>query len=55
MTLSQVFSTLEARRVDESGGIEEYSYSQTTLEQVFISLAKRQFNDADGVGKSASR
>ena len=39
-TLSQVFSTLEKEK--ERLGFEDYSVSQSTLEQVFLSLANGQ-------------
>jgi len=39
VALGQVFGLIEARK-DELG-IEEYSVAQTTLEQIFNQLAKR--------------
>ena len=39
--LGAIFSALEASKAGLQ--IEEYSFSQTTLEQVFISFARRQY------------
>ena len=44
MVLANVFRVLEARK--EASAIEEYSFSQTTLEQVFLSFAKKQTHDS---------
>jgi len=38
--LSKVFELFESKR--QALSIEDYSFSQTTLEQVFITLAKKQ-------------
>ena len=43
LTLAKVFGFIEERK--EELGIEDYSYSQTTLEQVFISFAKKQYEE----------
>lgn len=40
MSLAEIFSSLEDAKRDI--GIEEYSFSQTTLEQVFLEFAKQQ-------------
>ncbi|XP_041473129.1 cholesterol transporter ABCA5-like isoform X4 [Lytechinus variegatus] len=45
ITLSTVFAFLEQGKQDY--GIEEYSFSQTTLEQVFIEFAKTQVDSPD--------
>ncbi|XP_030854731.1 ATP-binding cassette sub-family A member 5 isoform X4 [Strongylocentrotus purpuratus] len=45
ITLSTVFAFLEQGKEDY--GIEEYSFSQTTLEQVFIDFAKTQVDNPD--------
>ncbi|CAG2105325.1 unnamed protein product [Medioppia subpectinata] len=39
-SLSAVFSSLERLKADPNSGVDEYSLSQTTLEQVFIYFAK---------------
>ncbi|XP_072168499.1 cholesterol transporter ABCA5-like [Diadema setosum] len=45
VTLSTIFHFLEKGK--EEFGIEEYSFSQTTLEQVFIEFAKAQVDDQE--------
>lgn len=46
-SLASVFQSLEAGKNDI--GIEEYSFSQSTLEQVFLQFAKEQDDDHTGV------
>ncbi|KAI0224223.1 ATP-binding cassette sub-family A member 5 [Lamellibrachia satsuma] len=48
-SLSQTFTALEDGK--QKLGIEEYSFSQSTLEQVFIEFAKHQYDD-DASGNS---
>ncbi|KAL5018612.1 hypothetical protein ScPMuIL_004334 [Solemya velum] len=43
--LGKTFCALEIGK--QSHGMEEYSFSQSTLEQVFLEFAKRQLNDND--------
>lgn len=39
-SLSKIFLALENMKTNPSNGLQEYSFSQTTLEQVFIYFAK---------------
>ena len=48
LALADVFRVLEEQK--RSGGVEEYSFSQTTLEQVFLAFAKRQMAHDEGEG-----
>ena len=48
LVLADVFRALEEQK--RSGGVEEYSFSQTTLEQVFLAFAKRQMAQDEGEG-----
>lgn len=41
-SLGSIFGGIEARK--EELGIEEYSFSQTTLEQIFIAFARKQID-----------
>lgn len=52
-SLANVFASLEEGK--SSHGMEEYSFSQSTLEQVFIEFAKRQVDESDANGKSPKR
>ncbi|XP_071785236.1 phospholipid-transporting ATPase ABCA3-like isoform X1 [Asterias amurensis] len=49
LSWSYIFGTLEESR--EGLGIEDYSVSQTTLEQVFINFAKEQHSEESGKGR----
>merc|ERR1719273_1784663 len=45
VTLGEIFRKMETMKVDERFRIEDYSVSQCTLEQVFLSLAKDEDHD----------
>ncbi|KAK6171363.1 hypothetical protein SNE40_019569 [Patella caerulea] len=54
-SLAQAFASLENAK--QNMGVEEYSFCQSTLEQVFLEFAKKQFEEGDenGVIRSPKR
>jgi hypothetical protein len=44
MQWDQLFETMENIKAERNGLIEEYSLQQTTLEEVFLSFARRQYS-----------
>lgn len=49
MTLAEIFGTIEKAKVDFN--IEDYSVSQTTLEQIFLNFARAQLPPSESEGR----